>query len=55
MVSQDKCLVEQYVRQSEDIWLLIVHSAPDSAVEPRAAGAALALADVDEGIDFGGE
>lgn len=52
LVSQDKHLVEQYVRQDESVWLLMVHSAAEHTLTLRAADARLTLADVYEGIVF---
>jgi len=53
LVSQDRCLIEHYVRQSEfDGWLLTSVSGPDDRVELPTLGVSLSVRDVFARVDF---
>jgi Uma2 family endonuclease len=52
MVSQEKLLIEQYVRQSDHQWALIVHMYRDTTVQLQAIQCQLAVADIYENVDF---
>lgn len=53
LVSQDRCLIEHYVRQSEfDGWLLTSVSEPDEQIELPTLGVSLSVNDVFARVDF---
>jgi Uma2 family endonuclease len=52
LVSQDRMLIEQFVRQEDDSWLLRVVSAMDGMVNLVSCDCTLLLADVYENVEF---
>jgi Uma2 family endonuclease len=52
LVSQDRMLIEQYVRQDDDSWLLRVASGVDGVVNLVSCNASCSLADVYENVEF---
>jgi Uma2 family endonuclease len=53
LVSQDRCLIEHYVRQSEfDGWLLTTISEPDDQIALPTLGVSLRVGDVFARVDF---
>lgn len=55
IVSQVTMRVEQYVRQSDDQWLLSVHSGPEASVTLASIGCELLLAEVYERVEVGAQ
>ncbi len=50
LIAQERCLVEHYVRQPDDRWLLSEASSLQDVVELPSVGCKLALADVYEDV-----
>lgn len=52
LISQDRPQVEQFVKQGEHEWLLIIHQGLDAVVRVRSLSVEIALADLYEAIEF---
>jgi Uma2 family endonuclease len=55
LISQDKPLIERYLRQPNDEWLYTGARGLEAALELRSVGCVLALADVYADVEFAGE
>lgn len=55
LVAQDTMRVEQYVRQTEELWTYRVYEAPDALVRLESAGVELAVAEIYAKVEFGEE
>jgi hypothetical protein len=55
LISQDKPLIEHYVRQPDGKWLYDSAHGLEAALELRSVGCVLALADVYADVEFAGE
>ena len=53
IISQETMRVEQYVRQTDDRWLLTVHSGFEAAVQIVSIGCVLHLAEIYERVEVG--
>jgi Uma2 family endonuclease len=52
LVSQDRMLVEQFIRQEDDSWLMRVASGNDGVVNLASCDCTLPLADIYENVEF---
>jgi len=55
IISQETMRVEQYVRQTDDQWLLSMHSGSEASVKIASIGCDLHLAEVYERVEVGTE
>ncbi len=52
LIAQDRPQVEQFIKQGEQEWLLIIHQGLEAVLRVRSLSVEVALADLYEGIEF---